>query len=57
MDHTDKDSDKTEWKIQVFEEGDAEDWVKWHINYDNLVEEYEESNNEYKNIEPLNRDK
>ena len=40
LDPSDKDSDKTEWKIPVFEEGDAEDWVKWRITYKNLVEAY-----------------
>ena len=40
LDPSDKDSDKTEWKIPVFEEGDAEDWVKWRITYENLVEAY-----------------
>ena len=30
----------TEWKVPVFEQGDAEDWVKWRIAYENLVEAY-----------------
>ena len=40
LDPTDKESDKTQWKIPVFEQGDAEEWVKWRITYDSLVEAY-----------------
>ena len=40
LDPSDKTSDTTEWKVPVFEQGDAEDWVKWRIAYENLVEAY-----------------
>ena len=40
LDPDDKDSDTLEWKVAVFEDGDAEDWVKWRINYEYLVEAY-----------------
>ena len=32
--------DTTEWKVQVFERGDPEEWIKWRIQWTQLVEGY-----------------
>ena len=36
-DPTDEDSDELEIKATVFDEGDAEEWVKWRIQVEELV--------------------
>ncbi len=36
-DPTDEDSDEIEIKATVFDEGEAEDWIKWRIHFDELV--------------------
>ena len=40
LDHTDVDSDKTEWKVLTFEKGTSEEWVKWRIIFDDLIDTY-----------------
>ena len=37
LDHTDPDSQTTEWKVPRFESGDPEDWIKWRISFDELA--------------------
>ena len=32
--------DTTKWKVPLFEEGDAEEWIKWRIQFDNVVKAY-----------------
>ncbi len=36
-DPTDEDSDEIEIRATVFDEGEAEDWIKWRIQFDELV--------------------
>ena len=36
-DPTDEDSDEIEIRATVFDEGDAEDWIKWRIQMDELI--------------------
>ena len=33
-------TDKTEWKVEVFEEGTTEEWVCWRIQFEELVTAY-----------------
>ena len=40
LDHTDENSDKTEWKVLTFGQGTPEEWVKWRIIFDDLIEAY-----------------
>ena len=37
MDPSDKDSDEIEVYAMVFDEGDAESWIRWQIQLDNLI--------------------
>ena len=37
VDHTDEDSDELEVRATVFDEGEAEDWIRWRIQLDELI--------------------
>ena len=40
LDSTDENSDKTKWKVLTFGHGTPEEWVKWRIIFDDLIEAY-----------------
>lgn len=40
LDHTNQNSDTTEWPMPIFEDGSTEDWVKWRIQFDELAKAY-----------------